>query len=134
MQYIIMFIIVIGMSISDIITGVLKAHIVEGFNSTKIKKGLYSKVLNWCIMGTSIGFEIGMQFLGKYYKCEELASIAGTIPAIVVFIILVMMELISIFENFAVANPNSPLAKILSKRLQKVSSEILEKNDDESIN
>lgn len=124
MQYIIMFIIVIGMSISDILTGILKARIVEGYNSTKMKKGLYSKMLNWCIMLTSIGFEIGMQFLGKYYNCKQLASIAGAIPAIVVFLVLVLMELISIFENFAIANPDAPLAKVLSKRLQKISSEI----------
>lgn len=130
MQYIIMFIIVVGMSISDILTGVLKAHIVEGYNSTIMKKGLYSKMLNWCIMATSIGFEIGMQFLGHYYQCEELASVAGAIPAVVVFLILVLMELISIFENFAIANPDSPLAKVLSKRLQKLSSEITEENAD----
>lgn len=124
MQYIIMFIIVVGMSISDILTGILKARIVEGYNSTKMKKGLYSKMLNWCIMLTSIGFEIGIKFLGQYYNCQELASVAGAIPAIVVFLVLVLMELISIFENFAIANPDAPLAKVLSKRLQKISSEI----------
>lgn len=123
MQYIIMFIIVVGMSVSDIVTGILKAHIAEGYNSTVMKKGLYSKMLNWCIMATSIGFETGMQFLGRYYHCEELASLAGAVPAAVVFMILVFMELISIFENFAAANPESPLAKVLSKRLQKLSSE-----------
>ena len=124
MQYIIMFIIVMGASISDIVTGILKAHIVEGYKSTIMKKGLYSKVLNWVIMLTAIGFEIGMQFLGRYYQCEELASVAGAIPAIVVFLILVLMELISIAENFVIANPDSPLAKVLLKRLQGISKKI----------
>ena len=124
MQYIIMFIIVMGASISDIVTGILKAHIVEGYKSTIMKKGLYSKVLNWVIMLTAIGFEIGMQFLGRYYQCEELASVAGAIPAVVVFLILVLMELISIAENFVIANPDSPLAKVLLKRLQGISKKI----------
>lgn len=124
MQYIIMLIIVLGMSVSDIVTGILKAHIVEGYQSKIMRKGLYSKFLNWCIMVTAIGFEIGMQFLGRYYQCEELASVAGAIPAIVVFLILVLMELISIAENFVIANPDSPLAKVLLKRLQGISKKI----------
>lgn len=124
MQYIIMLIIVLGMSVSDIVTGILKAHIVEGYQSKIMRKGLYSKFLNWAIMVTAIGFEIGMEFLGKYYQCEQLAMVAGAIPAIVVFLILVLMELISIAENFVIANPDAPLAKALLKRLKKVSTKI----------
>lgn len=135
MQYIVMMIIVLGMSVSDIITGILKAHIAEGYQSKIMRKGLYSKFLNWCIMVTAIGFEIGMEFLGKYYQCVELASVAGAIPAVVVFLILVLMELISIAENFVIANPDAPLAKVLLKRLRRVSTKIeseVDENDKDS--
>ena len=129
MQYIIMFLIVVGASVSDVVTGFLKAHIVEGYDSTIMKKGLYSKFLNWTIMATAIGFEVGMQLLGRFYECEELAAIAGAIPAVFVFTIIVLMELVSIFENFAIANPNSPLAKAAVKRLKKLKPYQTEEED-----
>lgn len=76
-----------------------------------------------------------MEFLGKYYQCEQLAMVAGAIPAVVVFLILVLMELISIAENFVIANPDAPLAKVLLKRLRRVSTKIeseVDENDKDS--
>lgn len=129
MQYIIMFTMVVMASIVDIITGILKAHITNSYDSTIMKKGLYSKVINWFVMASTIGFELGMAYLGKYYQCEDMASFAGTIAAFTVFMLLMLMEFISIFENFAIANPDSPLSKIVSKKLRKIQNEIIEKED-----
>lgn len=134
MQYIIMFTMVVMASIVDIITGILKAHITNSYDSTIMKKGLYSKVINWFVMASTIGFEIGMSFLGGYYECREMAAFAGTIAAATVFFLLMLMEFISIFENFAVANPDSPLAKIIGKRLRKYENEIAEKEDEKHEN
>lgn len=121
-----MFALVVMASIADIVTGILKAHITSSYDSTIMKKGLYSKVLNWFVMASVIGFEIGMSFLGQYYNCEDMATFAGTIAAGTVFGLLMLMEFISIFENFALANPESPLAKIIGKRLRKIQSDISE--------
>lgn len=130
MQYIIMFTMVVMVSIVDIVTGILKAHITNSYDSTIMKKGLYSKVINWFVMASTIGFEIGMTFLGQYYSCEQMAGFAGTIAAFTVFALLMLMEFISIFENFAIANPDSPLSKMIGKRLRKIQKEITEKEDD----
>lgn len=129
MQYIIMFTMVVMASIADIITGILKAHITNSYDSTIMKKGLYSKVINWSVMASCIGFEIGMTFLGSYYDCREMADFAGTIAAVTVFGLLMLMEFISIFENFALANPDSPLAKIIGRRLRKMQQNIMEKEE-----
>lgn len=127
MQYIIMFTMVVMASIVDIVTGILKAHVTNSYNSTIMKKGLYSKVLNWFVMGFSIGTEFGLEMLGKYYDCKDLASFAGMIAAATVFGLLMLMEAISIFENFAIANPESPLSKIVGKRLAKIQKDIINK-------
>ena len=120
MQYIIMFALVVMASVADIVTGILKAHITSSYDSTVMKKGLYSKVLNWFVMAAVIGAEIGMTWLGQYYDCKEMAAFAGTAAAATVFGLLMLMEFISIFENFAIANPQSPLAKLIGKRLRKI--------------
>ena len=80
-------------------------------------------------MASTIGFEIGMSFLGGYYDCREMAAFAGTIAAATVFSLLMLMEFISIFENFALANPDSPLAKIIGKRLKKYEQEFSDKGE-----
>ena len=134
MQYIIMFTMVVMASIVDIITGILKAHITNSYDSTIMKKGLYSKVINWFVMASTIGFEIGMSYLGTYYDCKDLAAFAGMIAASTVFFLLILMEFISIFENFAIANPQSPLAQIIGKRLRKYEQQITEKEENENEN
>jgi hypothetical protein len=118
-------------SIVDIITGILKAHITNSYDSTIMKKGMYSKVINWFVMASTIGFEIGMSYLGNYYDCREMAAFAGTIAAGTVFLLLMLMEFISIFENFAIANPDSPLSKIIGRRLQKVQDTIVKDEEKE---
>lgn len=129
MQYIIMFTMVVMASIVDIVTGIFKAHITNSYDSTIMKKGLYSKALNWFVMGFSIGMELGLELLGRYYEHEGLAGFAGMLAAGTVFALILLMESISIFENFAVANPDSPLAKLIGKHLRKVSEHMEDKED-----
>ena len=70
--------------------------------------------------------EIGMEWLGKYYGHEDLGKLVGGISALFAFTVIVLMESISIAENFAAANPKSPLAKVLANHLQKVGKQIEE--------
>jgi phage-related holin len=128
MQYVIMFAMVVMASIVDIVTGIIKAHITNSYDSTIMKNGLYSKALNWLVMMFSIGCEVGMSMLGKYYQCETIAGFAGAIAAGTVFGLIMLMEALSIFENFAIANPKSGLSKVIGKRLRKV-AEQLEKEE-----
>lgn len=129
MQYIIMFTMVVMASVVDIVTGIFKAHITASYDSTVMKRGIYSKALNWFVMGFSIGCELGLELLGNYYDCKELAVFGGTVAAVTVFIVLMLMEAISIFENFAVANPDSPLSQLIGKRLRKMQEKIVKEDE-----
>lgn len=121
MQYIIMFLIVVGLSLSDILTGWIKAHVSNNYHSGTMRKGLYRKVAEWLIMLTAIGLEIGLTMLGNYYQSEQLANFAGAVTAISVFVYISVMEIISIFENFGEINPEMSWIKPILKKLGKFS-------------
>lgn len=108
MQYIIMMIIVAWLAIADFITGLIKAYVTGTLNSTKMRKGGVNKVGELVVMTTGCGLEAGIKALGKYYDTStELAAITGTVTAILVFGYIVVMELISILENYAEINPDA---------------------------
>ena len=86
MQYLIMFLIVVGLSLSDILTGLIKASAASDYHSGTMREGMYRKVSEWLIMLTSIGLEIGLKMLGEYYQSEQLANFAGTVTAISIFV------------------------------------------------
>lgn len=130
MQYIVMFGLCVIASIVDVVTGILKARITTGYDSTIMRKGLYSKAINLTVMAFAIVVEIGLGLLGAYYQQEELANLTGLITSAFAFAVILLMESISIAENFAIANPDSPLAKILAKRLKKI-GKLIEKKEDE---
>lgn len=126
MQYLIMLLIVIGLALSDIVTGCIKALIMGVYQSAVMRRGGLNKLGEITVMLTVIGLEVGMELLGKYYECPGLAGIAGAVTAVSVFLYIVVMELVSIFENFGEANPDAQFAKTLAKWLKN-----LQKNDDD---
>lgn len=118
MQYIIMLAVVIGLALSDIITGLIKAHILDDYCSKIMRKGGLNKLAEVVVMITACGLEIGIKMLGQYYDAVELSAIAGAVAAISVFLYIMVMEVISIFENFAAMNPNAPWAQTIAKKLR----------------
>lgn len=122
MQYIIMLAVVLGLAVSDFATGMIKAYVTGQLNSTKMRRGGLNKIGELIIMATACGLEIGINQLGQYYESPVLAGITGTAAAIAVFGYIVIMELISILENYAEINPQSAgwISKLL-KRLKNVS-------------
>ena len=121
MQYIIMFLIVVGLSLSDILTGWIKAHVASDYHSGTMRKGLYRKVAEWLIMLTASGLEIGLKLLGEYYHSEQLANFAGAVTAISIFVYISVMEVISILENFGEINPEMTWIKPVLQKLGKFS-------------
>ena len=118
MQYIIMMIIVAWLAIADFITGLIKAYVTGTLNSTKMRKGGVNKVGELIVMATGCGLEAGIKALGKYYDTSQtLAAITGTVTAILVFGYIVVMELISILENYAEINPDAAgwVTKLLNR-------------------
>lgn len=107
MQYIIMLAIVTGLAASDFITGIIKGYVTGTLSSTKMRKGGVNKLGEIIVMATACGLEIGIKQLGNYYSADELAKITGTVTAIGVFIYIVLMELLSILENYAEINPEA---------------------------
>ena len=124
MQYIVMFGLCVIASIADVITGICKAYATTGYDSTIMRKGLYGKATNLTVMAFAIAVEVGLEMLGTYHQQEMIAKWTGAITAGFVFGLIVLMESISIAENFAQANPKSPLAKVLAKRLKKIGKDV----------
>ena len=117
MQYIIMITIILGLAVSDFVTGLIKAYISGNLNSTKMRKGGLNKLTELIVMTVSCGLEIGIRYLGNYYDSQTLANITGSVTAIIVFGYITIMEVISIFENYAEINPDTAawVRKILEK-------------------
>lgn len=118
MQYIIMIALIIGLALSDVITGLIKAHVLDDYCSKVMRKGGLNKLAEVTVMVTACGLEIGIGMLGRYYQADEFAAFAGTATAISVFLYITIMEIISIFENFAEMNPDAQWAKNIAKKLR----------------
>lgn len=120
MQYIIMLAVVLGLAVSDFVTGIIKGYVTGQLNSSKMRRGGLNKIGELIVMATACGLEIGIRALGEYYSSDVLAGITGAVTAMAVFIYIVIMELISILENYAEINSEAAwVAKIL-RRLKNV--------------
>lgn len=120
MQYIIMIVMVVGFAAADFITGIIKGYVTRTLSSSIMRKGGFGKVAEIIIMTTVCGLEIGMDMLGQYYgeKPAEYAGIAGAVTAIGVFVYIILMEILSMLENYCEINPKALWAKKIVKRLK----------------
>lgn len=118
MKYIIMLVIVLGLAIADFMTGIFKAYVKHDLSSTKMRRGGLNKIAELIVMATACGLEIGIGKLGAYYKSAELADIAGTVAAGAVFTYIVLMELISILENYGEISPDAAWVRKITKKLR----------------
>ena len=128
MQYIIMLLIVIGLAIADYLTGIIKAYCKNDICSSKMRKGGLNKLGEIIIMLTACGLDIGIHALGKYYQAVELSDIAGAVTAVMVFSYITIMEIISIFENYAEINPEAKWTLKFIRKLKLFKEE--EKSDE----
>lgn len=129
MQYIIMLLIVIGLAIADYLTGVIKAYCKNDISSSKMRKGGLNKLGEIIVMLTACGLDIGINALGKYYEAAELSAVAGKITAVAVFIYITIMEVVSLFENYAEINPDAQWALKIIRKFKNFK----EDNDNENI-
>lgn len=118
MQYIIMLLIVIGLAAADFLTGLIKAYIKNDLSSAKMRKGGLNKLSEIIVMTSACGLDIGIKALGAYYQAAELSAIAGKITAVAVFIYITIMEVVSLFENYAEINPDAQWALNIVKKLK----------------
>lgn len=118
MKYIIMITIVIGLAAADFITGIIKAYIRHDLSSAKMRRGGLNKLSEIIVMAVACGLEIGIRLLGEYYNSAELAAISGAIAAGLVFGYIVIMELISMLENYGAIAPDAVWVRRIIKKLR----------------
>lgn len=113
-----MILIIIGLAVADYVTGFIKAYCKDDICSSKMRKGGLNKLGEIIVMVTACGLDIGIHELGKYYQAAELSDIAGAITAVMVFIYITIMEIVSIFENYAEINPEAQWALRIIRKLK----------------
>ena len=125
MKYIIMISIVVGLAAADFITGILKAYCKNDVASRAMRLGGIHKIAEVIVMGVACGLEIGLQMLGQYYSvgadgelATKLATVSGMVASLLVFLYIVVMELISILENYSEINPEAKWAVHIIKKLR----------------
>lgn len=118
MKYIIMLTIVVGLAAADFLTGIIKGYLKNDVSSKIMRRGGLHKIAEIVIMATACGLEVGMTMLGAYYNADKLADITGTVTASVVFGYIVIMEIISVLENYGEINPDAVWVKKLIARLR----------------
>lgn len=118
MKYIIMLSIVIGLALMDFVTGLIKAYVKRDISSEKMRRGGLNKITEILVMTTACGLEIGISMLGQYYQTPELAGIAGTVTAGAVFTYIILMEIVSILENYGEINPDAAWVSKIIKKLR----------------
>lgn len=123
MKYIIMILIIIGLALADYVTGFIKAYCNDDICSAKMRKGGLNKIGEIVVMVTACGLDIGIHELGKYYQAVELSDIAGIVTAVLVFTYITVMEIVSIFENYAEINPDAQWALKIVKKLKNFDKE-----------
>ena len=123
MQYIIMFLIVLGLAFADFVTGYIKARCKDEVSSKALRIGGLHKISELTVMAAAIGLTVGLDALGRYYDDTRLASLAGLFTALSVFVYITAMELISIVENFAAVTPEAAWARKILKRMKNYETE-----------
>ena len=123
-----MLLIIIGLALADYITGIIKAYCTNSLSSKKMRTGGLNKLSEIIVMTASCGLDIGINALGKYYNAVELSEIAGNITAFMVFAYILVMEIVSIFENYAEINPDAQWTLKIIKRLKNFNN-MEDKND-----
>lgn len=103
------FVFVIVFITLDVMTGLLKALMREGFNSTTIRKGLYHKGAEILAGALAVGLDYAMNM---YNINLNIALFKLYVPYVVI------MEAISIIENISIVNPR--VGAFFSPFLQKL--------------
>lgn len=120
MKYLIMLTIVIGLAAADFLTGIIKAYAKNDLSSAKMRKGGLNMLVEVIVMLTACGLEIGIERLGQYYRSPALAEISGTLAAGLVFAYILIMELISLLENYGEISPDAVWVRRLVKKLRSI--------------
>lgn len=118
MVYIIMIALVTGLAAADFITGWASAFIRGDVKSSEMRKGGIRKLAEIVVMAAAIGVNIAVDMIARYSGAEGVfADIVGAFSAYGVAVYIVLMEIVSILENYVEMNPGAKWASKIMKRL-----------------
>lgn len=121
MKYLIMLLIVVVMAVADFATGFIKANVLGTVSSKAMRTGGLKKFAEIIVMIIAIALEIALRKLGTYYSyCEQLSVLIGLVTAVMVFVYIIIMEFISILENYLAICPEAAWAERVLKKLKNV--------------
>lgn len=121
MKYFIMLGIVILVALADWITGFIKAYVQDNVSSKIMRTGGMKKIAEIVVMLVGIILDIGINQLAVYYpQSDKLATLLGIVCAAVIFFYIVIMEIISILENYAAIFPEAAWTEKILKKLKNV--------------
>lgn len=131
MKYLIMLLVVVGMALTDFLTGYIKAYGKNEVSSRKMRIGGLNKVCEIFVMGSAIGLNVGLEQLGIYYDSKQLTEISGAVTAIGVFTYIVLMEIVSVLENLSEIFPDAAWIGKLIKRFRLIGGDGENKDKEE---
>ncbi len=123
MKYVIMIAVVVGLAAADFVTGIIKAYVRHDLSSARMRAGGLNKLSEIVVMTAACGLEIGIRMLGDYYHSADAAALSGTVTAGLVFAYIVIMELISILENYGAISPDAVWVRRLTEKLRSFQKE-----------
>lgn len=121
MKYAIMLALVLGLAVTDWLTGVIKAIANKTIKSNIMKVGGIKKLGELIVMLAAIGTDFAIGMLATYYpEAKTLMDILSNFTAISVCAYIVLMEIVSIMENFVAIYPEANWAKAIAKRMTNI--------------
>lgn len=128
MKYAIMLALVIGLAAADWLTGVIKAIAHGNVESKVMRVGGIKKLGEIIVMLAAIGTDFAIGLLATYYpEAKTLMDILSNFTAIAVCAYIVLMEIVSIMENFAAIYPEANWAKAIAKRMTNIEAQEVKK-------
>lgn len=124
----VVFIVILALNVIDYITGLIGGTMVDGFDSSKMRRGLFHKFTYWILIG--LCYMVGL--VGPYI---ELGSIVVDGLMLLACSWIVITECGSIMENLIKINPeleNSPFMAIFKNKdtREKEDTQVKEVGDD----
>lgn len=83
-----------------------------------MRNGGINKFCEIIIITASCGLDIVIKMLGYYYDSHEISAVAGALTALLVFTYIVIMKIVSIFENYSEINLDSQWKLKINKHLK----------------
>lgn len=130
MKYFIFIIIITMCALMDFFTGYVKARINNNVQSKAMRIGGLHKITEIVVMIFVSALGVGFEDLSEHYGDPLIPSLCGSFTVGGTFFYMVLMELISIFENLSGIFPSAKWIRKMCKKLKAINNESEDNNDE----